>query len=480
MRRIANYVVDDTPIAKGGMGQIFRGEDDRGNVVAIKEILPEFATDWGIRQRIEKEVEFLLKCEHPSIVRLHLAFYNEATQNYYIVMEMVDGLNIEQYVAKNGPIPEAEAIELLIKILDALQYVHNAHIIHRDIKPSNIMIRANGDICLLDFGVAKDMVNGLGTTIGTVIGTDGYMSPEQADGFSVNYNTDIYSLGCVLYFMLTGHHAFSTLTSEYETKDAILRNEFPRLSKYVDNTSEAIQRVLDKATDKNMNLRYQNCYQFMGALKSGTHISHSNLYTDVKISIGREKCDIIVEDAERKISRHHADVEIKELTGRRCYVFTDCSTNGTVVNGKLFHNASVNINIDENPTIYLANVSDGKLDWSQVVIEINKRLRAIQNVIDVKDVPASSQNVTDTPSAPEEYTQKEAPVKLVLAYLFALLFVPVGLILGLNVAVSKTTLSHGKKVYTYKESHRQMGLIAAILSVVLLCVNIVLVLNYNY
>ncbi|MGM9869136.1 MAG: protein kinase [Sodaliphilus sp.] len=477
MRRIANYVVDDEPIAKGGMGQIFRGEDDRGNVVAIKEILPEFATDWSIRTRIEKEVEFLLKCDHPSIVRLHLAFYNEATQNYYIVMEMVDGMNIEQYVAKNGPIPEAEAIQLTIKILDALQCVHNSHIIHRDIKPSNIMIRPNGDICLLDFGVAKDMDYGNGTVVGSVIGTDGYMSPEQANGFSVNYNTDIYSLGCVLYFMLTGHHAFSVLSSAYETNDAILNTEFPRLSKYVDNTSDAIQRVLDRATEKHMNLRYQNCYQFMGALKSGTHVSQSNFYTDVKISIGREKCDIIVEDAERKISRHHADVEIKELTGRRCYVFTDCSTNGTVVNGKLLHNASIYINTDDNPKIYLANVADGKLDWSQVVIEINNRLRAIQNVTDVSD---SSPKEADTPFALEEYTPKEAPVKLVLAYLFALLFVPVGLILGLNVAVSKTKLTNDKKVYTYKESHRQMGLIAAILSVVLLCVNIVVVLNYIY
>lgn len=484
MRRIANYVVDDNPLARGGMGQIFRGQDAQGNIVAIKEILPEFATDWGIRTRIEKEVEFLMKCDHPSIVKLHLAFYDESTQNYYIIMEMVDGLNIEQYVMRNGPIPESEAVEMMMKILDALQCVHNAHIIHRDIKPSNIMIRPNGNICLLDFGVAKDMENGGGGTIaGSVIGTDGYMSPEQADGYSVNYNTDIYSLGCVLYYMLTGHHAFNTLSSEFETKDAILNTEFPRLSKYNKNASDAIQRILDKATDKNMIKRYQNCYEFMGALNSGTHISHTSSHNAaVMISIGREKCDIIVEDSERKISRHHADVELKVMTGLKCYVFTDCSANGTVVNGKVLRKSSVNIPVgDPIPEIYLAGVLDGKLDWKKVVTELNNRLRAIQNV---EEAEVSSAQKVDPDSLSTEqkpvdnefssntknegstkYVPEEAPITLVLAYIFAFLGGWLGIVLGLYVSRTKTKLANGEKVYKYKDSHRQLGLVAAIVSV---------------
>lgn len=482
MRRIANYVVDDNPVARGGMGQIFRGQDDQGNVVAVKEILPEFATDWGIRKRIEKEVEFLMKCDHPSIVKLHLAFYDETTQNYYIVMEMVEGLNIEQYVMRNGPIPEQEAVEMMIKILDALQCVHNAHIIHRDIKPSNIMIRPNGNICLLDFGVAKDMENsgGGGTIAGSIIGTDGYMSPEQADGFSVNYNTDIYSLGCVLYYMLTGHHAFNTLSSEFETKDAILHKEFPRLSKYNKKASDAIQRVLDRATDKNMLKRYQNCYEFMGALNNGTHISHtSTLNTTVMISIGREKCDVIVEDSARKISRHHADVEIRVMTGQKCYVFTDCSANGTVVNGKVLQKSSINIPVGgEAPEIYLAGVLDGKLDWDKVVTELNNRIRAIKNVEDAEISSAlkvdpnslagikAETNTDGSKTATTEYVPEEAPITLLIAYVCALLGGLLGLILGIHVAATKIRLSNGEKVYKYKESHRQMGLVAAILSVV--------------
>lgn len=472
MRQIANFTIEDEPIARGGMGQIFRGYDSEGNVVAVKEILPEFATDWSIRARIEKEVEFLLKCDHPSIVKLHLAFFDEYSQNYYIIMEMVEGLNIEQYVLRNGPIPEQEAVEMILKTLDALQCVHNAHIIHRDIKPSNIMIRPNGNICLLDFGVAKDMDNGGGTIAGSIIGTDGYMSPEQAGGYSVNYNTDIYSLGCVLYFMLTGHHAFNVLASEWETKDAILSQDFPKLSKYQKHASDVMQRILDNATDKNMTKRYQNCYEFIGALTSGTHVSHtSSSNTVVMVSIGREKCDIIVNDSEHKISRHHADVELKAMTGNKYYIFTDCSANGSVVNRKNVKKQSVSIPVGgPDPEIYLAGVKDGKLNWGEVVSELDKRARAIQNVEDAesssaqKIVSLASQTNGTVGGEITEYEPEEATGWLVAAYIFAVLGGLLGIAFGIMIYNQKTILINGTKVYKYKDSHRQLGLLAAILS----------------
>lgn len=473
MRKIANFTVEDEPIARGGMGQIFRGYDSSGTVVAVKEILPEFATDWSIRSRIEKEVEFLMKCDHPSIVKLHLAFFDNQTQNYYIVMEMVEGMNIEQYVMRNGPISESEAVDLILKILDALQCVHNAHIIHRDIKPSNIMIRPSGQVCLLDFGVAKDMENGGNTIAGSIIGTDGYMSPEQAGGYSVNYNTDIYSLGCVLYYMLTGHHAFNVLSNDFETKDAIITQDFPRLSKYNKSASPVIQRILDQATDKNMKKRFQNCYEFIGALRSGTHVSHtSTAATAVMVSVGREKCDIIVCDAERKVSRHHADIELKMMTGNKCYVFTDCSANGTIVNGRALRKTSVNIPYgDPDPEIYLAGVADGRLDWSQVVTELNKRARAIQNVEEAEISSASkvdklneSQSTSDEESEVFVYEPENATGWLVAAYVFAFLGGLFGIAFGIMVYNQKVTLPNGEKEHKYKELHRQLGLLAAILS----------------
>ncbi len=472
MRQIANYTIEDTPIARGGMGQIFRGRDGQGKIVAIKEILPEYASDWAILSRIEKEVEFLLKVNHPSIVKLYAAFRDDATQNYYIVMELVEGLNIEQYVTKHGAIPEQQAVELMLKILDALQCVHNAHIVHRDIKPSNIMIRPDGNVCLLDFGVAKDMDNNNGSTIpGSIIGTNGYMSPEQADGFSINFRSDIYSLGCVFYYMLTGHHAFNTLASEFETANAILNNEFPRLSKYKSGLSDILQRILDKATNKNMMLRYQNCYEFMAALSNGTHVSHTGTLAPVLISIGREMCDIIINDADRKISRHHADVELKEFTGGKYYVFTDCSANGTVVNRKPLRKSSISIPANDSaPEIYLAGVVDGHLDWDKVVDELNKRAQAAQEVAnepktEILEKPKSS-SLEDKPKPEYQYEPDEATGWLVTAFIFAVLLPFFGIAFGVMVWSQKIKVDNGSKVYKYKETHRYLGLVATVVAII--------------
>lgn len=494
MRQIANFTIEDQPIARGGMGQIFKGRDQSGQIVAIKEILPEFASDYAILSRIEKEVEFLLKVNHPSIVKLYSAFRDDRTQNYYIVMELVEGENIEQYVTRHGAIPEERAVELMLKILDALQCVHNAHIVHRDIKPSNIMIRPDGNVCLLDFGVAKDMDSQGNTVVGSVIGTSGYMSPEQADGYSINFRSDIYSLGCVFYYMLTGHHAFSTLANDFETKDAILNSEFPRLAKYKKGLSAALQPILDKATNKNMMLRYQNCYEFMAALRNGTHISTaSDTVPQVVISVGREMCDIIISDAARKISRHHADIELKEFTGGKYYVFTDRSANGTIVNRQVLRKGSVNIPANgKAPEIYLAGVVDGKLDWSRVVAELDKRARAIEiaTADDEHDadepktvskresksvhlnepepsVPDRKKTVDDNkPADADEYEPQNATWMLVAAYVFAFLGGFLGIIFGIMVYSKKDVDDNNIKVYKYKKSHRMLGLVAAIIAAI--------------
>ncbi len=482
MRTIANFTIEDEPIARGGMGQIFRGHDNKGHVVAVKEILPEFASDWSIMSRIEKEVEFLVKVEHPSIVKLYSAFLDNATQSYFIIMEMVEGMNIEQYVTKNGPIPEEQAVTYMLKILDALQYVHNAHIVHRDIKPSNIMIRPDNSVCLLDFGVAKDMDGGSNTIVGSIIGTSGYMSPEQAEGYSINTLSDIYSLGCVFYYMLTGHHAFNTFASEFETKDAIIHKESPRLSKYKKGASEVLQKVLDKATAKNMVQRYQNCYEFMAALSNGTHISHAGMASiPVMLSVGREKCDIIVSDKECKISRHHADIELKEFTNGKYYVFTDCSANGTIINGRRINKTSVSIPVNSaKPYILLAGVSDGLLDWDKVVSELESRAKAVQGMEtqkeDIKEDELAAGKKTD-PKKPdnnndddEEYEEQSATLLVILAFVFAILGGFLGLILGIQVFASTEKLLNGKKVKKYKSEHRTLGLVAAIISVIMIFV----------
>lgn len=481
MRRLARYIVEDTPIAKGGMGQIFRGKDEFGKVVAIKEILPEFAADFSILSRIEKEVDFLLKVDHPAIVKLESAFRDDRTQSYYIVMELVDGENVEQYVQRNGPIPFEQACELLAKILDALQCVHDAHIVHRDIKPSNIMIRKNGGVCLLDFGVAKDMETPGGMTLaGSVIGTTGYMSPEQAEGYSINYRSDLYSLGCVFYYMLTGHHAYNTLASEFETKDNIINNDFPRLSKYKKGLPDWLQTVLDKATDKNMMKRYGSCMEWLSDLRNGTHISVSASSAPVKISLGREMCDMIYNDPGRKISRHHADIELKAFTGGRYYVFSDCSANGTFVNGKRIQNSAVQIKYGgPYPDIYLAGVREGRLNWPAVVAELDKRYKAkaeeekskedaSKTLLDVTGFEQSSDSESPRPEnfrVKAEDAGEEATGTLVAAFIFSAMGGLIGIWLGSKVANEKIYVD-GTKRHRYKKSHRRLGVVAMVLGAV--------------
>ncbi|MGM9688134.1 MAG: protein kinase [Alloprevotella sp.] len=420
MRQIGCYQLNDEPLARGGMGQIFLGKDPQGHTVVIKEILPEFANDWNIVSRIEKEVEFLVKIDHPSIVKLYSAFRDPQTQCYYIVMEYVEGENLEDYIARHGAIPPQQAVELMLRVLDALQCVHSSRIIHRDLKPSNIMVRNNGTICLLDFGVAKDMsARGGGTIIGSVIGTAGYMSPEQAEGYAIDYRSDIYSLGCVFYFMLTAHHAHNPLANSIDMAEAIVKNDIPPLSKYVKGLPAVLQTVIDKATQSNMNNRYQTCYEFIAALRNGTHISSTQAhYAKVMISVGREQCDITLCDTERKISRHHADIELVQNTGSTHYVFSDCSANGSIVNGKRLLKQQVFISgNDPDPEIYLAGVAEGHLDWQQVKRELQQRAKALSDLPADKpqgDTPAGAGTGGTSPD-PNGPTVKLDPFKPELA-----------------------------------------------------------------
>lgn len=381
MKKISVYDVEETPMGMGGMGRVLRGIAPDGKAVAIKEILPEFASDFEIRTRTEREVLLLEQLQSDNIVKVYDRFPDG--NNYYIVMELVDGLNVEQYVNKNGAIPYRRALGYMIEVLHTMQYVHEKGIVHRDMKPSNVMIRSNEHVCLLDFGIAKDMnsSNG-GTQVGTVIGSDGYMSPEQADGFSIDHRADIYALGCVLYFMLTGHHAYDTMASDFETRENIINKPFPKLSKHSKATfPKGLQEVMDRATNKNMMKRYQSCREFAMELQrfvGGTNIERraTNMPQEVSITVGREGCDICIDDPVQKVSRSHATILYKPEPTGAFYVYCDNSSNGTMVNGQRL-TRGMTINIPANgpaPQILLAGDLNYLLDWEEVKALINEKM----------------------------------------------------------------------------------------------------------
>jgi serine/threonine-protein kinase len=466
MKKILIYNVEEIPIGVGGMGSVYSGHDQQGNRIAIKEMRAEYVLDKNLRDRFRQEVDILSELDHPSIVKMFSSF--EEHGNLYLVMEFVEGETIEQYIRKHENITENEAIEILCEILPALSIVHKKGYVHRDIKPSNIMLRTDGKggkVCLLDFGIAKDMNrqnNGL--TIGQqMIGTDGYMSPEQAGGDTIDRRSDIYSLGCVLFYMLTRQHAIIKQESEYKTRMAIIEKDFPKAQLYNPNISDNIQRILDIATSKNMLQRFQSCREFeLELLGSKTEINENKTVVENRIivSIGKQNCDIVV--PHQNVSRHHLDIEDISTTGRGYYRFTDRSTNGTVINGVTVHNRQIDItywnglldNTWEPPTIRLADKVE--LKWEIIEMAFAKKRGA------------TPQSHTPTPQphtpTPPIYEPKPATGWLIAIYIFAVLGGLLGIALGILIYNDKVQFADGKKTPRYKQSHRTAALIGAILS----------------
>lgn len=379
-----------TELGHGGMGTVYSGFYG-GKKVAIKKFRRDFMSEVELINRFRLEAQTLQKLNHPSIVRIiepthntHNRFYPAFEENgeLYLAMEFIEGDTLDRYVRNNGgPLSEDRAVHIMCNILDAMEYVRQKGIIHRDIKPSNIIIRPDGaSICIIDFGIVKDLNTGGLTTGRCVLGTDGYMSPEQANGLTVDSRTDIYSLGCLLFYMLTATHAIEKKASDYETRMAILRDDFPCAKDINPNISDRIQHIIDKAVNKNMLLRFQSPKEFkMELCVSNPTILDSvpKFDSDVVVSVGRDSnCDIQIYDPQERVSRHHLDIEYKLTTGGCGYLITDRSTNGTRVNETFIRGNSTFICTDAYtqdvypPRIILAGAIE--LDWVQVTQKLKK------------------------------------------------------------------------------------------------------------
>lgn len=358
-------------IGRGGMGCVYEGYSSDGKHVAIKMMSSKVTINPEFRELFQQEVVALQKMNHHAVVKIMGSAFGDPEGNLYLPMEFVEGQTIEQHVSQTGkPYPEFEARILFGKVLDAFSYIHAAGCIHRDIKPSNIMVRPDGNICVIDFGIAKDAHTSTGKTIGRIIGTDGYMSPEQAKGDSVDYRTDIYSLGCLLHYMLTGQHAIVKKSNDYETVCTILESDFPLAKNINPTVSEQIQQVILRAVDKNMLRRFQTVEEFKAAL-GGTKV-----IPRISVSVGRTGCDVTVNGD--VVSGHHLDIEYREDvlangSKQRYLMLRDRSTNGTSVDGKYLHHDSISISLDNKedlPAIYLAGREEYLMDWDAVLLKL--------------------------------------------------------------------------------------------------------------
>lgn len=366
-------------IGHGGMGCVYKGRDSNGRIVAIKMMSNKVTCYPEYRQLFQSEVDTLKRMNHPSVVHIVGEPYPDDRGNLYLPMEYIEGQTIEQKVNSEGTIPMEEAVSLMCKILEALQYVHDRNRIHRDIKPSNIMIRPDGSICIIDFGIAKDARVGSGNTVGRIIGTDGYMSPEQANGLNIDRRTDIYSLGCVLYYLLTGKHAISKGKNDYETICNILKNIPSLPSQSGTGVSTALDDVFAKAVDKNMTMRYQSASEFKNAIEQATG------RTSPCVTIGRlESNDIVIRDStlNHDVSRKHLVIRGIErpMTGGAKQYFLEIedlgSTNGTGINGRLLKKDTYTINYDGTvklPEVLLAGKPELAINWPDVMAKLRAK-----------------------------------------------------------------------------------------------------------
>jgi eukaryotic-like serine/threonine-protein kinase len=261
-------------LGEGGMGEVYLAEDTRlPRKIALKILPPQFTIDAERVHRFEQEARTASALNHPNIVTIHEVGRVNGTQ--FIVTEFVDGQTLREYMAESQ-LSLHETLEVAIQVASALAAAHRAEIVHRDIKPENIMLRADGYVKVLDFGLAKLVEQSavdteavtrkqVKTSPGIVIGTVQYMSPEQARAGEVDARTDIWALGVMLYEMVTGHLPFSGETASHVIVSVIEREPLP-LAHYMEVPHE-LERIVTRALSKNKDERYQSASELALDLK---------------------------------------------------------------------------------------------------------------------------------------------------------------------------------------------------------------------
>ncbi|MBK7256070.1 MAG: serine/threonine-protein kinase [Ignavibacteria bacterium] len=304
-------------ISEGGMGEIYLAEHKfLERKAAVKILHKTYSGNKDIRQRFIQEAQTLSRLDHPYIVKIF--DFDQYQDVFYIIMEFVSGYTLEEYTrVKNGLMPEHIAKDFFVKVLSAVNYAHNNSIVHRDIKPSNIMIDANNDPKILDFGIARLLnADQRVTRVNTKMGSILYMSPEQILGKEVDFKSDIYSLGITFYETLTAIHPYDIEEdSDFTLQSKILNDYPPPPSAYYPMITKQIEYVISNAINKDPGDRFSSCQEFSEAI-SDPYYTGEYLYSD------REVKPVV----------HHTPVDLKPEVNE--YPDTDNSNENSFNTGK--------------------------------------------------------------------------------------------------------------------------------------------------
>ena len=276
-RTIGHYKISES-IGAGGMGEVYLATDIVADRKAALKLLPlPFTGDAARLKRFQQEAHAVVGLNHPNILTVYEI--GEDHSIHYIASELIEGETLRERLTR-GRMELSEAVDVAIQVASALAAAHNAGIVHRDIKPENIMLRPDGYAKVLDFGIAKLAEQELPTSmpkdealllvktnLGSVLGTVRYMSPEQACGAPVDERTDIWSLGVVLYEMVSGHAPFAGDTPK-DVMSSILKKEPPPLTRYIARAPVELQQIISKTLRKDRSQRYRSAHELLQALKN--------------------------------------------------------------------------------------------------------------------------------------------------------------------------------------------------------------------
>ncbi|MDR0299632.1 MAG: Stk1 family PASTA domain-containing Ser/Thr kinase [Streptococcaceae bacterium] len=254
-------------IGRGGMANVYLATDNflDNRPVAVKVLRPNFENDVLAIARFQREAYAMSELAHPNIVGI--LDVGDFENQQFIVMEYVDGITLKQYIKRNAPIGNSDAVEKASGILSAMAVAHNRGIIHRDIKPQNILISNTGEVKVTDFGIAKALGETSLTQTNSMFGSVHYLSPEQARGANATVQSDIYAIGIILYEMLTGRVPYDG-DSAVSIALKHFQEQLPSVINQNSQVPQALENVVIRATAKNIKYRYVSAIEMMSDLET--------------------------------------------------------------------------------------------------------------------------------------------------------------------------------------------------------------------
>ncbi|GAB7388087.1 serine/threonine protein kinase PrkC [Bacillaceae bacterium] len=302
-------------VGEGGMAVVYKARDILLNrTVAVKVLRPQFGHDEEFIRRFRREAQAAASLSHPNVVSIY--DIGEDNDIHFIVMEYIEGCTLKELIKKQAPLDVEQAVHIAIEICDALEHAHQNNIIHRDIKPHNILIGKNGRVKVTDFGIARAVTSATITHTGMVMGSVHYFSPEQARGGITGVKSDIYSLGVVLYEMLTGELPFSG-DSPISVALKHLQDTFQEPRQLNPRIPQSVENIILKTLAKDPAMRYQSAGEMMEDLQSCLSAQRLNEEKLVLPSYDEEATKVVPAIKERMIRTQAAGETERAEEGER-------------------------------------------------------------------------------------------------------------------------------------------------------------------